>query len=112
MKGFNKYEQAYRLETEKGVKAFLHDYHKIKEARFFANDLTISDLLMDFDLALVRALTERQRQVIYFSYYVDMKQCDVAKRLGLTQQTVQEHRKKAIKNLATYHMLLKRKAGE
>ncbi|MDE1381205.1 sigma factor-like helix-turn-helix DNA-binding protein [Bacillus licheniformis] len=107
----NKYEQAYKLESESGVTAFLNDYHKLAEARFFANDFSISDMLIDFEMAVDRALTERQKQVIKLSYFKDMRQVDVAKVLGLSQQTVQEHTVKAIKNLATYHLLLK-KRGE
>ncbi|MCY8256411.1 hypothetical protein MOC12_20855 [Bacillus spizizenii] len=107
----NKYEQAYKLESESGVTAFLNDYHKLAEARFFANDFSISDMLIDFEMAVDCALTERQKQVIKLSYFKDMRQVDVAKVLGLSQQTVQEHTVKAIKNLATYHLLLK-KRGE
>lgn len=107
----NKYEQAYKLESESGVTAFLNDYHKLAEARFFANDFSISDMLIDFDMAVDRALTERQKQVIELTYFKDMRQVDVAKVLNLSQQTIQEHTVKAIKNLATYHLLLK-KRGE
>jgi len=112
MESVNKYEQAYKLETENGVTAFLNDYHKIAEARFYANDLSISDMLLDFEFAIKRALTERQLQVIKLSYFQDMRQVDVANVLNLTQQTVQEHTAKAIKNIATYHMLLKKKEAE
>ncbi|UTV34825.1 sigma factor-like helix-turn-helix DNA-binding protein [Bacillus altitudinis] len=105
----NKYEQAYKLETETGVTAFLNDYHKLAEARFFANDLSISDMLIDFGIAVDRALTDRQKEVVTLTYFQDLKQVDVAKTLGLSQQTVQEHTVKAIKNLATYHILLKQR---
>ncbi|MFR7272405.1 sigma factor-like helix-turn-helix DNA-binding protein [Streptococcus pneumoniae] len=105
----NKYEQAYKLETETGVTAFLNDYHKLAEARFFANDLSISDMLIDFGFAVDRALTDRQKEVVTLTYFQDLKQVDVAKTLGLSQQTVQEHTVKAIKNLATYHILLKQR---
>ena len=108
----NKYEQAYKLETENGVTAFLNDYHKLAEARFYANDLSISDMLVDFDFAVQKALTERQQQVIKLTYYNDMRQVDVAKELNLNQQTVQEHTVKAIKNLATYHMIIKNRGDE
>lgn len=107
----NKYEQAYKLESESGVTAFLNDYHKLAEARFFANDFSISDMLIDFEMAVDRALTERQKQVIKLTYFKDMRQVDVARLLGLSQQTIQEHTVKAIKNLSTYHLLLK-KRGE
>ncbi|MHC5291110.1 hypothetical protein CHCC14819_0473 [Bacillus licheniformis] len=103
----NKYEQAYKLETIAGVTAFLNDYHKLAEARFYANDLYISDMLIDFDIACKHALTDRQRQVIYLSFVKDMRQVDVAKFLNLSQQTIQEHTAKAIKNLASYHLILK-----
>lgn len=109
MRGYNKYEQAYKLHTEAGVTAFLNDYPKLKESRFYASDFSISDLLVDFEIAYNRALTERQKKVIELTYFKDMRQIDVAKVLNLTQQTVQEHIKKAIKNLATYHMLEKSK---
>ncbi|MDQ0976661.1 RNA polymerase sigma factor (sigma-70 family) [Neobacillus niacini] len=103
----NKYEQAYKLENEKGVTAFLTDYHKLAEARFYANDLSISDMLLDFHFAMKKALTDRQQEVIELTYFKDMRQVDVANELNLTQQTVQEHTVKAIKNLATYHMIIK-----
>lgn len=103
----NKYEQAYKLETESGVTAFLNDYPKLAEARFYSNDLSISDMLLDFHFAVNKALTDRQKQVIELTFYKDMRQVDVASFLKLSQQTVQEHTVKAIKNLATYHMLLK-----
>jgi DNA-directed RNA polymerase specialized sigma subunit len=112
MESVNKYEQAYKLDSEKGVTAFLEDYPKIAEARFYANDLSISDMLLDFDFAIRNALTERQLQVIKLTYFNDMRQVDVARVLDLSQQTVQEHTAKAIKNIATYHMLLKQKDGE
>lgn len=105
----NKYEQAYKLENENGVTAFLNDYHKLSEARFYANDLSISDLLLDFHFAVEKALTDRQQEVIKLTYFKDMRQVDVAKELNLSQQTIQEHTAKAIKNLATYHMLLKQR---
>jgi DNA-directed RNA polymerase specialized sigma subunit len=105
----NKYEMAYKLENEKGVNAFLNDLHKLAEARYYANDLAISDMLMDFEMAMDKALTERQFQVIHLTYFKDMRQVDVATKLSLTQQTVQEHTVKAIKNLATYHMLTKQR---
>jgi DNA-directed RNA polymerase specialized sigma subunit len=105
----NKYEMAYKLENENGVTAFLNDYHKLSEARFFANDLSISDMLIDFHYACKKALTERQQQVIELSYFKDMRQVDVARELNLSQQTIQEHTAKAIKNLATYHLLLKQR---
>jgi DNA-directed RNA polymerase specialized sigma subunit len=108
----NKYEQAYKLESENGVTAFLNDYHKIAEARFFANDLSISDMLLDFEIAVTKALTQRQQQVIRLTFFKDMRQVDVAKVLGLTQQTVQEHTAKAIKNLATYHLLIKQRGED
>mgnify|MGYP003576048883 CR=1 FL=1 len=109
MEQLNKYEQAYKLENENGVEAFLNDYHKLAEARFFASDLSISDFLLDFEFAVRKALTERQQQVIRLTFYKDLRQADVARELGLTQQTVQEHVQKAIKNLATYHMLIKQR---
>lgn len=112
MESVNKYEQAYKLDTENGVTAFLTDYHKIAEARFYANDLSISDMLIDFEFAIKRALTERQLQVVKLRYFQDMRQVDVANVLNLTQQTVQEHTASAIKNIATYHMLIKKKEAE
>jgi RNA polymerase sigma factor (sigma-70 family) len=105
----NKYEMAYKLETEGGVTAFLNDYHKLAEARFFANDFSISDMLLDFETAIEEALTERQKQVVRLTYYKDMRQADVARALNLSQQTVQEHIRKAVKNLATYHLLMKQR---
>jgi DNA-directed RNA polymerase specialized sigma subunit len=103
----NKYENAYKLESEAGVTAFLNDYHKIAEARFYANDLAISDMLLDFEFAMRKCLTERQQEVVKLRFFQDLRQVDVADVLRLNQQTVQEHIQKSIKNLASYHMILK-----
>ncbi|MGG0487220.1 sigma factor-like helix-turn-helix DNA-binding protein [Priestia aryabhattai] len=103
----NKYENAYRLDTEAGVTAFLSDYHKIAEARFYANDLAISDMLLDFEFAMRKCLTARQQEVVKLRFFKDLRQVDVADMLRLNQQTIQEHIQKAIKNLASYHMILK-----
>lgn len=112
MYGFNKWDHAYTMETEEGMEYFLEDYPKLAEQRFYARDLSISDLLLDFEFAMRKALTPRQYEVITLAYKEDLIQQDVAEKLGVTQQTVQEHVRKAIKNLATYHMLHKRKSGE
>jgi DNA-directed RNA polymerase specialized sigma subunit len=106
----NRYENAYKLHTEAGVSSFLNDYSKLAEARFYASDLSISDMLLDFHFAYKRALTKRQQEVIALTFFEDKRQQDVADILGLTQQTVQEHIQKAIKNLSTYHMLEVRRA--
>lgn len=111
-KGINKYENAYKLETEKGVEHFLEDYTKLAAARFYAADLSISDMLLDFEFSMRKALTDRQREVISLTFIKDYTQQEVAKMLNVSQQTVQEHNKKAIKNLATYHMLLKKRVNE
>jgi predicted DNA binding protein len=101
----NRYENAYKLHTENGVQSFLNDYSKLAEARFYSSDLSISDMLLDFHFACKHALTKRQLEVIRLTFHLDMRQQDVADYLNLTQQTVQEHIAKAVKNLATYHML-------
>ena len=108
----NRFEKAYKLDTEKGVQAFLTDFHKLEEARFYASDYSISDMLIDFEIAIKRALTSRQKEVVNLTYFKDMKQVDVASTLNLTQQTVQEHINKAIKNLATYHYIQKQRGEQ
>jgi len=108
----NKYEQAYQLETEEGVTALLEDYHQLREARYWSNDLSISDLLLDFETALEKALTPRQKEIIETTYFLDRKQSEVAEILNITQQTVQEAVKKAIKRLAVYHQIEKDREEE
>lgn len=108
----NIYAQAYKLETEKGVQSFLKDFNRIAEARYYANDLSISDMLLDFEFAVEKALTGRQKEVIKLTYFEDLKQVDVANKLNLTQQTIQEHISNAVKNLATFHMLDKQREVE
>jgi RNA polymerase sigma factor (sigma-70 family) len=112
MHEFDKYESAYRLETEEGVEYFLNDYSKIAEARFYARDLSMSDMLLDFEFAMRKALTARQYEVISMTYKKDLIQQVVADRMGISQQTVNEHIRKAIKNLATYHMIQKKRMVE
>lgn len=108
----NKFESAYKLESENGVRAFLSDYPNLREARYYATNLDMTDMLLDFDLALTKSLTDRQHDVVRLHFIEDMKQSDVAEFMGISQQTVQEHIRKAIRNLATYHMLEKKRGDD
>lgn len=104
MIGLNQFEENYRLDTEDGLNAFFDDYSKLAELRFDTTDFGLCDFLMDFETAADKVLTNRQRQIVDLCFLKDQRQTDVAKALGIAQQTVQEAVRDSIKKLVAYHV--------
>ncbi len=47
----------------------------------------------------LKDLTDRRRNVVLSSYFLDMSDADIAKQMHLVRSTVNEHKKKSIKIL-------------
>lgn len=74
------------------VVSLIQSMEKIAEARYYKEDLTASDLLMDLELIIEQArLTDKQAYILK-AYWTDgYTQDEVAKTLGITQQMCEKH---------------------
>lgn len=54
-------------------------------------DITVKD---DLIAEALQALTEKKRNVILLSYFMDMNDTEIAKEMNLVCSTIYEHRKK------------------
>ena len=94
-------DDAYPVDTQKGVLAILSRIHYIREGRFARGDYDASILLIDFEQSLREAkLTARQRQIIDLVFEQDMYQEEAANILGISQQTVSVHINALVKRIA------------
>lgn len=81
------------------AKAILSNLHALKERRY-VGDLDASDTLIDFERALVLAkLTKRQSEAIRLVYDVGLTQKAAAAQMGVGQDVVSEHIRKATAEL-------------
>lgn len=81
------------------AKAILSNLHALKERRY-VGDLDASDALIDFERALALAkLTKRQSEAIRLVYDVGLTQKLAATEMGVGQDVVSEHIRKAIEEL-------------
>jgi len=95
-------EDAYPLDSIRGVYAVLSQFHRIRETRFIRGDYDAALLLLDFYQSIQEAnLTDRQREVIYNVFVLDLTQQEVAKILAISQQAVSEHVNSVVQKVAT-----------
>ena len=88
-----------KIKRKSTAKAILSNIHALKERRY-KGDLDASDTLIDFERALQMAkLTERQTDAIRLVYDVGMTQKDAAAQMGVGQDVVSEHIRKATEEL-------------
>ncbi len=59
-------------------------------------DIKVKDILL---AEALETLTERKRNVILLSYFQDMSDAEIAKKLNLDRSTVYEHRKRSLELL-------------
>lgn len=81
------------------AKAILSNYHALKERRYLG-DLDASDTLIDFERAVGLAkLTQRQAEALRMVYGEDLTQKKAAAQMGVGQDVVSEHIRKATEEL-------------
>ena len=94
-------DDAYPIDTQKGVLAILSHIHHIREGRFTRGDYDASILLIDFEQSQQEAnLTARQRQIINLVFELDMYQEEAANILGISQQAVSDHVNALVRRIA------------
>lgn len=81
------------------AKAILTNLHALRQRRY-VGDLDASDTLIDFERACKMAkLTKRQSEAIHLKYDVGLTQKEAGERMGVGQDVVSEHIRKATEEL-------------
>lgn len=86
--------------TSDGIARFLRNIHHLRMARL-RGDLDASAMLIDFMRAYRAApLSQRELDVLYYRYELQMSQRDTAIALALSHQTVHSYEERAIAKIA------------
>ena len=64
--------------------------------KYLGYDVVVKDALL---AEALKALTERKRDVILLSYFMEMNDADIARKLNLVRSTVHEHRTRSLEIL-------------
>lgn len=85
------------------AKAVLSNLHALKQRRYLG-DLDASDTLIDFEQAVRKAeLTIRQSEALRLVYDVGWTQKQAAEKMGIGQDVVSEHIRKATEEIDTIY---------
>ena len=86
----------------------IFDEYELEKSYFRAGgyDVEVKNALLAEALT---ALTERKRDIILLSYFVEMNDADIARKLNLVRSTVHEHRTRSLEILK---IMLEENAGE
>lgn len=84
------------LSTKDMNELFIVDEYKIENQCFqvLDYDIEVKDTLI---AEALRALSEKKRDVILLSYFMDMSDAEIARVMNLVRSTVHEHRKRSLK---------------
>lgn len=105
-------DSMFPVDTVKGILALLNNVHHVRELRYWG-DYDASNLLLDLEHSMTRAkLTRRQRQVLDLVYEEDLTQTEAARRLGVSQQAVNDHILSAARKIAKYNRKAERRERE
>lgn len=86
----------------------IFDEYELEKSYFRAGgyDVEVKNALLAEALT---ALTERKRDIILLSYFMEMNDADIARKLNLVRSTVHEHRTRSLEILK---IMLEENAGE
>ena len=56
-------------------------------------DIEVTDALI---AEALHTLTEKKRNVVLLSYFMDMSDADIARKMNLVRSTISEHRKRSL----------------
>lgn len=94
-----KHEVTFSDLPEKALDSFyVMDEYEVEYHRFQIHgyDIEVKDALI---AEALQSLTERKREVILLSYFLDMNDVEIARELHLVQSTIHEHRKRSLELL-------------
>ncbi|MDO4556037.1 MAG: sigma factor-like helix-turn-helix DNA-binding protein [Lachnospiraceae bacterium] len=97
------YRQKYEvllseLPVKELSKLFTMDEYDLETSRFqvLGYDIEVKDSLI---AEALRSLTEKKRNVILLSYFMDMSDAEIAREMNLVRSTIHEHRKRSLELL-------------
>lgn len=94
-----KHEAAFSELSEKELsKLFVMDEYGVENSHFTVHgyDIEVKDVLI---AEALQALSERKRDVILLSYFLEMSDADIAREMNLVRSTVHEHRTRSLEIL-------------
>lgn len=79
-------------------KLFTMDKYNLETHRFqvLGYDIEVKDALI---AEALQTLTEKKRNVILLSYFLDMSDAEIAREMNLVRSTIHEHRKRSLELL-------------
>lgn len=79
-------------------KLFTMDEYNLEPHRFqvLGYDIEVKDALI---AEALQTLTEKKRNVILLSYFLDMSDAEIAREMNLVRSTIHEHRKRSLELL-------------
>lgn len=94
-------EERYNSHSERGIKNYLGDVHKLRAARFVGSDTTyISNFIVDYERLFNEInLTERQSECLYLFSEKDLSESQISEILGISQQMVNVHISSVVKKV-------------
>ena len=94
-----KYEVTFSELSEKELSQFFTmDEYDVENYRFqvLGYDIEVKDALIAESL---QSLSDRKRDVILLSYFMDMSDAEIAREMKLVRSTIHEHRKRSLEIL-------------
>ena len=91
-----KYEVMLSELSEKELsRLFIMDEHEMETHRFqvLGYDIEVKDALI---AEALQTLTEKKRNVVLLSYFMDMSDADIAREMNLVRSTINEHRRRSL----------------
>lgn len=79
-------------------KLFVMDEYRVENSHFTVHgyDIEVKDTLI---AEALQALSERKRNVILLSYFMEMSDADIAREMNLVRSTIHEHRTRSLEIL-------------
>ncbi|WP_026648632.1 sigma-70 family RNA polymerase sigma factor [Blautia wexlerae] len=94
-----KYEVTFSELSEKELSQFFTmDEYDVENYRFqvLGYDIEVKDALI---AEALQSLSDRKRDVILLSYFMDMSDAEIAREMKLVRSTIHEHRKRSLEIL-------------
>lgn len=97
-------------ENELG-KLYTEDVYSVENSMFdvLGYDIEVKDALL---AEALKELTQRRRNVILLSFFMDMNDAEIAREMKIVRSTVHEHRKRSLEVLKNIMEMLKNEKKE
>lgn len=93
-----KYEVTFSELSEKELSQFftMDEYDENYRFQVLGYDIEVKDALI---AEALQSLSDRKRDVILLSYFMDMSDAEIAREMKLVRSTIHEHRKRSLEIL-------------